>query len=107
MLRRVAQHTWTLLTNHAAVLLTVARNPDARIEEIAAEVGISTRAVQTIIGDLVADGYVERIRVGRRNRYRVQRDMPMRRQTFRDREVGALLALLAGAVGPSLVALAS
>jgi predicted ArsR family transcriptional regulator len=101
------RRTWTLLTNHAAVLLAVARDPDLRIEDIAAEVEISTRAVQAILGDLVADGYVERTRVGRRNRYVVRLDQPMRRETFRDREVGALMALLAGSILPPLLALAS
>ena len=98
---------WTLLTNHAAVLLAIARNPESRIEDIAAEVGISTRSVQTIIGDLVDAGYIERLRVGRRNHYRVHPEMPMRRSAYHDRDVGALLALLAGSAIPWLLTLAS
>lgn len=98
---------WTLLTNHGAVLLAIARNPDSRIDDIAGEVDISARAVQTIIGDLVEDGYIERVRVGRRNHYRVHPEMPMRRSAYHDREIGSLLALLAGAALPWLLTLAS
>src|SRR6478609_6129455 len=60
-----------LLTNHGQVLLAVAEKPDVRIREIADRVGITERATQTILNDLVGAGYVERTRVGRRNTYTV------------------------------------
>jgi predicted ArsR family transcriptional regulator len=62
---------WTFLTNHAHVLLVVRRDPHVRLRDIAAAVGITERAVQLILGDLEAAGYVRRHRVGRRNEYQV------------------------------------
>ncbi|TDC99604.1 MarR family transcriptional regulator [Nonomuraea deserti] len=63
--------TWTFLTNHARVLVILAGNPRARIRDIAATIGITERAAHGIITDLVQEGYVERVREGRRNRYAV------------------------------------
>ena len=63
-----ARRNWTFLTNHAAVLVCIDRNPGTRIDEVAAEVGISRRATQMIVSDLAEAGYIERTRVGRRNR---------------------------------------
>lgn len=62
---------WRLLTNHMYVLLCVAREPDIRVREVALAVGITERTAQTILRDLVADGFVEVSRIGRRSRYRV------------------------------------
>ncbi len=62
---------WTFLTNHAHVLLCLAADPDQTLPAIAEQVGITARATQLIIGDLVDGGYVERTKVGRRNHYRV------------------------------------
>ena len=66
-----AAPSFFLLTNHGQVLLAVAEKPDVRIREIADRVGITERATQTILNDLVGAGYVERTRVGRRNTYTV------------------------------------
>jgi hypothetical protein len=66
-----AERAWTFLTNHAHVLLVVRRDPHVRLRDIADAVGITERAVQLILGDLEAAGYVHRTRVGRRNRYQV------------------------------------
>jgi DNA-binding MarR family transcriptional regulator len=65
--------TWTFLTNHAHVLLAIADEPEARLRDIADRVGVTERAVQGIVADLEDGGYIERERVGRRNRYRVVR----------------------------------
>jgi len=67
----------SLFTNHGAVLLALARRPDLRIRDIAAEVGITERSVQGILSELTAEGYLERTRVGRRNHYVLQGDMPL------------------------------
>ena len=85
---------WTFLTNHAVVLMYVARNPDARLRDIAAHAGITERAVQQIVRDLVEAGYMTSTRVGRRNTYQVHDTAPMRHPTQRHRDVGALLALI-------------
>ncbi len=85
---------WTFLTSHAQVLLCVAHDPDARLRDIAAQVGITERAAQRIIADLIESGYVEREHIGRRNRYTVKPSAEMRHQLQSGLEVGDLLELL-------------
>ena len=85
---------WRFLTNHTQVLLCIARDPDARLRDVADEVGITERAAQRIMADLVEAGFVERERVGRRNRYVVNRDRQMRHPAQLGHEVGELLELL-------------
>jgi DNA-binding MarR family transcriptional regulator len=86
--------SWTFLSHHAQVLLCIARDPDVLLREIAAEVGITERAVQAIVNDLVSEGYVGRERVGRRNHYSVRPDVPLRHRLQGDLDVGTLLRLL-------------
>lgn len=69
---------WTFLTNHAQVLLSIAKNRSATAREIAAHVGITERAVQRILRDLHDAGYVSHTRDGRQNRYEIHDDIPMR-----------------------------
>ena len=88
------QAPWRFLTNHTQVLLCIARDPDARLRDIAPEVGITERAVQRIVGDLVESGYVTRERVGRRSRYTLNPEAKMRHAAQGDHEVGELLDLL-------------
>ncbi len=85
---------WTFLTNHAQVLLAISRQPTARMRDIADAVGITERAAQRIVGDLVDEGYVERRRVGRRNEYEVKQNARMRHPLARDHEVGEILTAL-------------
>ena len=87
---------WTFLTNHAHVLVCIARDPDVRLRDVADQVGITERAAQGILADLVAAGYVRRERVGRRNRYEVDATRPFRHPLERGREVAMLLDPLAG-----------
>lgn len=87
---------WTFLTNHAHVLLCIAREPEMRMRDVATLVGISERAVQRIIADLEEAGYLERRRRGRRNRYSVRPDLPLRHPIERHRRVAALIALVRG-----------
>ncbi len=70
--------SWTFLTNHAHVLIAISRNPELRQREIGGLVGITEGAVQRILHELEADGYLVRERVGRRNRYAVMGDRPLR-----------------------------
>ena len=92
-----AHNGWTFLTNHAQVLLCIAEQQDVRLRDIAERVGITERAAQRILADLVAGGYVEATRVGRRNHYTVDRGHAMRHSAQLGYEIGALLA----ALGPS------
>jgi len=87
---------WTFLTNHAQVLLCLADNPDIRLRDVAERVGITERAAQRILADLVEGGYVESERIGRRNRYTVDRQHAMRHSAQLGYEVGALLQALGG-----------
>lgn len=86
--------SWTFLSNHAHVLLCIARDPETRLRDIASAVGITERAAQRIVSDLVAAGYVTRERVGRRNRYQVHLDRPLRHPLEADAPVGVLLEAL-------------
>jgi DNA-binding Lrp family transcriptional regulator len=85
---------WTFFTNHGHVLLCISRDPTVRIRELAAQVGITERAAQRIMADLIDQGYVERIRFGRRNRYEVQTDLPLRHPLERTHRVGEVLHVL-------------
>ncbi|MBT2457281.1 helix-turn-helix domain-containing protein [Streptomyces sp. ISL-86] len=85
---------WTFLTNHARVLLAIARNPDARLRTIAAACLITERAVQAIIADLEQAGYLHRQRVGRRSQYTLSRDLPLRHPAEADLTLRALVDLL-------------
>jgi predicted transcriptional regulator len=86
--------TWTFLTNHAQVLLCLTDTPDIRLRDVAERVGITERATQRILADLIEGGYVKSERVGRRNRYTVDRQHAMRHSAQLGYEIGALLAAL-------------
>jgi DNA-binding IclR family transcriptional regulator len=86
--------TWRFLSNHTQVLLLLHREPNARFRDIAQHVGITERAAQRIVADLIESGYVESERVGRRNRYRINTDIAMRHPAQEGHEIGELLRLL-------------
>jgi DNA-binding MarR family transcriptional regulator len=87
---------WDFLTNHAHVLVCVARDPGIRLREIAEAVGITERAAHRILSELVDEGYVLREREGRRNHYQVKTELPLRHPLASEREVGDLLEVLIG-----------
>jgi hypothetical protein len=86
--------TWGFLTNHALVLLCVARDPGARLRDIGASVGITERSAFAIVSDLVSAGFVVKEKGGRRNRYRVEVHLPVPESADRRLAIGDLLALL-------------
>jgi predicted ArsR family transcriptional regulator len=86
--------SWTFLTNHAQVLLCLAETPDIRLCDVAERIGITERATQRILADLVEAGYVKTIRVGRRNHYTVDHEHAMRHTAQIGHEIGVLLAAL-------------
>ena len=86
--------TWRFLSNHTQVLLCLHRDPDARFRDIAQSVGITERAAQRIVADLIESGYVESERVGRRNHYTIKTNTAMRHPAQHGHEVGELLQLL-------------
>ena len=90
----LAAHSWTFLTNHAHVLICIAQDPNTRIRDLAERVGITERGVQRIITELEESGYLTHAREGRRNVYRVRRNLPMRHPVERHRSVALLLDLV-------------
>jgi predicted transcriptional regulator len=84
---------WTLLTNHGRVLLLIARNPEARLRDLAERAGITERAAQSIVHDLEDAGYVTKQREGRRNTYVIHPDRPFRHPAEAGHDVGELLGL--------------
>ena len=85
---------WTFLSNHAHVLVCLATDPDVRLRDVAAEVGITERAVQGIVSDLESAGVIVRERQGRRNSYRLILDAPLRHPLEAHRSVRALLSMV-------------
>ena len=86
--------TWTFLTNHAQVLLCLAETPNVRLRDVAERVGITERATQRILAELIEAGYVKTERIGRRNRYTVDRKHAMRHSAQLGYQIGALLEAL-------------
>ena len=87
---------WSFLTNHARVLLCIARDPGVRLRDIAATLGITERTAFGVVADLADAGYVIKERDGRRNRYEVQHHLPLPEPTSQERTIGEVLDLLGG-----------
>ena len=87
--------TWTFLTNHAHVLLSLAANPDATLREVAEQVGITERAAHRIVGELEGEGALKRWREGRRNHYEIQEGFSLRHPLEQHCHVGQLVAMVA------------
>ena len=87
---------WTFLTNHAHVLLCLARDPTLRRRDLAERVGITERAVGTILAELVEAGVIAVRREGRRNSYRIHGRVRLRHPVEAHRTVGDLIALVQG-----------
>jgi DNA-binding MarR family transcriptional regulator len=92
--------SWHFLSNHTQVLLCIARDPDTRLRDIAETAGITERAAQRIVTDLIASGYIESERNGRRSRYTINRQTAMRHPAQTNHEIGELLDLLTPADPP-------
>jgi len=91
---RTPEHRWTFLSNHAHVLICLARDPDIRLRDVAELIGITERAVQSILTDLEAEGLVQRYREGRRNSYKLKLNQPLRHPIEKHRRVGDLVKLI-------------
>jgi DNA-binding IclR family transcriptional regulator len=88
--------SWGFLTNHARVLLCIARDPGVRLRDIASSLGITERSAHGFVTDLTAAGYVVKQKDGRRNRYQIQAHMPLLEPASQEPAIGEVLALLAG-----------
>ena len=91
---RKTDHTWRFVTNHAHVLEGISADPTARLRDIATAVGITERTAAQIVKDLEAAGYLTKVRDGRRNRYEVHDDLPLRHPRHSHRTVGDLIRFL-------------
>jgi hypothetical protein len=87
---------WTFLTNHAQVLVCIARDPGIRLRDIGERVGITERAAHRIVAELANAGYISRARNGRRNHYTINAQLPLPEPVAREQNVGELLAILTG-----------
>ncbi|HRC41636.1 helix-turn-helix transcriptional regulator [Nostocoides sp.] len=96
----MSTHSWTFLTNHTHVLVCIARDPAVTMREVAEFVGITERAVQRIVRDLVDGGYLTREREGRQNRYRLRTDHSLRHDLERSTDLAALLRVLLAGIDP-------
>jgi len=90
----LVMESWHLLTKHGRVLVCIARDPRVRLREIAEALDITERSAYALVGDLVAAGYVVKQRDGRRNRYVIQRNLPLPDPSTPERTIGELLELL-------------
>jgi len=88
--------SWSFLTNHARVLLCIARDPGVRLREVAASLGITERSAHAIVADLAAAGYVVKQKHGRRNRYQIQAHLPLPEPASQEPAIGDVLAVLVG-----------
>jgi predicted transcriptional regulator len=96
------ESSWTLLTAHGRTLVEIARNPDSRMVDIAAVVGVTERTAQAIVADLEEAGYLSHQRVGRRNRYTVNPAHSFRHSAQEGHMVGPFLELLAASPSASV-----
>jgi DNA-binding transcriptional ArsR family regulator len=85
---------WSFLTNHARVLVCIAGDPGVRLRDIAVTVGIPERTAFGIVTDLTEAGYVVKDKEGRRNRYRVQEHLPLRKEGGRQPTIDEVLGVL-------------
>jgi MarR family len=88
--------SWTFLTNHAQVLVCIARDPGVRLRDIGERVGITERAAHRIVVELADAGYIARRRNGRRNNYTINAHLPLPDTLAREQNVGQLLTILTG-----------
>jgi DNA-binding transcriptional ArsR family regulator len=84
---------WDFLTNHARALLFIAHDPGARLRDLAAALGVTERTAYGLVADLTEAGYVIKEKEGRRNRYHIPADRPLRNSIGRERTIGEVLAL--------------
>ena len=88
-----AEPGWTFLSNHSHVLICLARDAEMRVRDIALAVGITERAVIRIILELAEGGYLNKERIGRRNRYSIISDKNLRHPLESHHSIRGILAL--------------
>ena len=94
--RDSAKHSWTFLSNHTHVLVVLHSDPEQVLREVALTVGITERAVQRIVRDLVEEGFLTSERVGRRNRYEITKGKHLRHPVESHCTIDQILKLVTG-----------
>jgi DNA-binding transcriptional ArsR family regulator len=94
LLPSLSVREWSFFTNHARVLICIARDPGVRLRDLAAALGVTERSAYGIVADLAEAGYVVKDKDGRRNRYRVEAELPLPEPIGQERTIGEVLALL-------------
>ena len=82
---------WNFFTNHAHVLIYLQAHPDQALRRVALAIGITERAVQRIVAELEAGGYLKRTKVGRQNKYEINGEAPLRHSQESHRSIQELL----------------
>lgn len=85
---------WNFFTNHAHVLICLARKPHQPLREVAIAVGITERAVQRIVSDLEGAGYITISKQGRQNCYVINANLHLRHSLESHRKIGDLLDIV-------------
>lgn len=89
--RLVADKRWTFLSNHGHLLLCLANNADTKVRDLAIDIGITERAVLGIISDLETAGYISIEKIGRRNKYKVNKNLTFRHELESHKKIGDLI----------------
>src|ERR1700759_1716406 len=95
-----ATRGWTFLTNHAQVLVCIARDPGVRLRDIGERVGITERAAHRIVADLADGGYITRRAPGPPNHYPINAHLPLPDTIAHEQNVGQLIAILTASHSP-------
>ncbi len=85
---------WTFLTNHFHILVCLSRDPSCRIRDLSDQVGITQRAVQRILAELIEDKVLKARKEGRRNSYIINRKKRLRHSLESKHNIGELLEIL-------------
>jgi len=85
---------WTFLSNHAHVLVCIAKNPDVRLSEVAELVGVRERTAHRIVHELIDAGYISVKKVGRNNVYSVDLEKPLRHPLEAEHNIHAIVTPL-------------
>lgn len=87
---------WTFVTNHARVLIFIARHPMITVQEMALKIGISERAIRRIIADLYGSGYIAKGKEGRWMRNKVNHHNRFRHNNQKEKAVAEFFKALSG-----------
>ena len=89
----VSDKQWTFLSNYGHILIHLARNPEARVRDIADAIGVTERSALGIIGELENAGYISVEKIGRRNKYKINSKLKFRHSMESHKSIGDLIKI--------------